>query len=105
MVSTGDWTFGLEIWLPGTPNPIDIRGTDEASALLADKWPVTFGSAFERALSACAAVLDGTMPPDSAKRALIDAAEAVGVAWMDRVYHVPARSEVFARGSSTSRSH
>jgi len=105
MVSTGDWTFGLEIWLPGVPNPIDIRGTDEASALLADKWPVTFGSAFERALSACAAVLDGTMPPDSAKRALIDAAEAVGVAWMDRVYHVPARSEVFARGSSTSRSH
>ncbi|EPE96176.1 DUF982 domain-containing protein [Rhizobium grahamii] len=105
MFSTGDWTFGLEIWLPGIPNPIDIRGTDEASALLAEKWPVTFGSAFERALSTCAAVLDGTMPPDSAKRALIDAAEAVGIPWMDRVYHVPSRSDVAARSSSINYSH
>ncbi len=94
MFSTGDWTFGLEIWLPGFPLPIDVKGTAEASALLADRWPVSFGPAFERALAVCAAVTDGLLPADDAKLALIDAAEEVGVPCADRVYFVPDRDDV-----------
>ncbi|MEK1871266.1 MAG: DUF982 domain-containing protein [Rhizobium altiplani] len=105
MLSTSDWTFGLEIWLPDFPQPIDIKGTGEASALLADKWPVTFGPAFERALAVCAAVMEGLLPADDAKLALIDAAEEVGISWMDRIYYVPDRSDGLTKSPPAGQVH
>ncbi|MBB3590923.1 hypothetical protein FHX08_001267 [Rhizobium sp. BK529] len=77
-----DWTTPLQIRLPGQESLITVRGTGHAAALLAEKWPVTHGLAFERALASFAAVTEGQLRPDEAREAFIDAADAAGVRWL-----------------------
>jgi hypothetical protein len=76
-----DWTTPLHIRLPGQVNPITVRGTGHAAALLAERWPVTHGLAFEHALASFAAVSEGQLLPDEAREAFIEAADAAGVNW------------------------
>ena len=76
-----DWTIPLHIRLPGQEIPITVRGTGHAAALLAEKWPVTHGLAFEHALASFAAVLEGHILPDEAREAFIEAADDAGVRW------------------------
>ncbi|GAA3109545.1 hypothetical protein GCM10010520_62540 [Rhizobium viscosum] len=71
----------MHIRLPGQESLITVRGTGHAAALLAEKWPVTHGLAFEHALASFAAVLEGHILPDEAREAFIDAADAAGVRW------------------------
>ncbi len=58
----------------GGARKITIRSAAEAAWFLAEKWPRLDGSAFMRALRACAAVLDGRRPANHARRALLLAA-------------------------------
>lgn len=51
-----------------------IRSVREAAWILAERWPRFEGSAFMRALRACAASLEGRRPPNHARRALMLAA-------------------------------
>jgi hypothetical protein len=90
MIVSGDWMYGLEVWLPGQAHPVDVKSTNEASALLAERWPVTFGPAFEYALATCAAVTEGHVPAEEARQALVEAAIAVGIVCTQRVQGAPA---------------
>ncbi|MCS0463127.1 MULTISPECIES: DUF982 domain-containing protein [Rhizobium] len=90
MVVRGDWMYGLEVWLPGQAHPVDVKSTNEASALLAERWPVTFGPAFEYALATCAAVTEGQLPAEEARQALVEAAIAAGIVCTQRVQGAPA---------------
>ena len=78
-----NWTIPLHIRLPGQESLITVRGTGHAAALLAEKWPVTYGLAFENALASFAAVSEGELLADEAREAFIDAADAAGVRCID----------------------
>lgn len=78
-----DWTKPLHIRLPGQESTIIVRGIGQAASLLAEKWPVTYGPAFEQALASLAAARDGYLLPDEARDAFIDAADAAGVDWLE----------------------
>jgi|APAra7269097451_1048561.scaffolds.fasta_scaffold11348_3 hypothetical protein len=82
-IHMSDWTTPLYIRLPDQESLITVRGTGHAAALLADKWPVTHGPAFEHALASFAAVSEGHLLPDEAREAFVEAADAAGVGWLN----------------------
>ncbi|KAA0695543.1 DUF982 domain-containing protein [Neorhizobium sp. P12A] len=79
-MNAGHWTTAVTIHLPDINRPLIVSNASEAAAVLADKWPTTYGYRYQRALSACAAVAEKHMAEDGARSAFMDAAEEAGVA-------------------------
>jgi hypothetical protein len=77
------WTTAVTIHLPDIARPLIVNSANEAAAVLADKWPTTYGRRYQRALSACAAVAEKHMLEDDARSAFMDAAEEAGVSAED----------------------
>ena len=72
---TDDKLFSVPVTLStGGAKRFTIRSVREAAWVLAEKWPRFDGSAFMRALRACAAALEGRRPATYARRALMLAA-------------------------------
>lgn len=72
---TDDKFFSVPVTLSAEGNKrFTIRSVREAAWILAEKWPRFEGSAFMRALRACAAALEGRRPTTYARRALMLAA-------------------------------
>ena len=72
---TDDKYFGVPVTLSsGGARKFTIKSVREAAWILAEKWPRFEGSAFMRALRACAAVLEGRRSASHARRALMLAA-------------------------------
>ena len=72
---TDDKYFNAPVTLTSADSrKFTIRSVREAAWILAEKWPRFEGSAFMRALRACAAVLEGRRPASHARRALMLAA-------------------------------
>ena len=70
-----DKVFSVPVVLSsGDKLKFTIRSVREASWYLAEKWPRLEGSAFMRALRACAAALEGKRGSAYARRALLLAA-------------------------------
>jgi hypothetical protein len=49
--------------------------------------------------------MEGLLPADDAKLALIDAAEEVGISWMDRIYYVPDRPDGLTKSPPAGQVH
>jgi hypothetical protein len=73
------WDHALAILLPGTSRTIDIRDPRSAMYVLAEKWPVTYGRAFQRALALCAKAIEGRCSPSMARLAFLAAAREANV--------------------------
>lgn len=72
---TDDKYFSVPVTLSaGGKKRFTIRSVREAAWVLAEKWPRLDGSAFMRALRACAAALEGRRSATHARRALLLAA-------------------------------
>lgn len=72
---TDDKFFSVPVTLSaGGKTRFTIRSVREAAWFLAEKWPKLEGSAFMRALRACAAALEGKRGSAYARRALLLAA-------------------------------
>jgi hypothetical protein len=81
MSMTDDKFFSVPVTLSsGGARKITIRSAGEAAWFLAERWPRFDGSAFMKALRACAAVLDGRRPATHARRALLLAAREAELA-------------------------
>ena len=78
---TDDKFFSVPVTLSsGGKTRFTIRSVREAAWFLAEKWPRLEGSAFMRALRACAAALEGRRGSDYARRALLLAAREAELA-------------------------
>jgi hypothetical protein len=75
----GYWTAAVTTHFPDCGREYIINGARDAAAILADKWPLTYGRKYQRALSACAAVVEGKLDPNLARAAFIEAAREAGV--------------------------
>jgi hypothetical protein len=73
------WTAPVTIHLPDNNRPLIIGCASEAAAALADKWPVTYGSRFQRALNACVSSQERHISAEDARLAFIAAADEAGV--------------------------
>lgn len=72
---TDDKIFSVPVILSsGGKSLFTIRSVREAAWYLAEKWPRLEGTAFMRALRACAAALEGRRGSAYARRALVLAA-------------------------------
>jgi hypothetical protein len=72
---TNDKFFSVPVTLSsGGKSRFTIRSVGEAAWFLAEKWPRLEGSAFMKALRACAAALEGRRGAAYARRALLLAA-------------------------------
>lgn len=76
------WQDGLVVSIPGMVKPQLVDGPQSAAGLLAEWWPVTYGSAFQDALKACAQTMDGLGCPNRCRQAFIEAAEEAGVIFL-----------------------
>jgi hypothetical protein len=56
-----------------------VTSTEEAARILLEDWPGRRGKAFLRAKVACLSVLTGDQPPETARRAFLEAAAKGGV--------------------------
>lgn len=78
---TNDKFFSVPVILTsGGARKMTIRSAGEAAWFLAERWPRFDGSAFMKALRACAAVTDGRRPAVHARRALLLAAREADLA-------------------------
>lgn len=78
---TDDKFFSVPVVLSsGEKIRFTIRSVREAAWFLAEKWPRFEGSAFMRALRACAAALEGRRGSAYARRALLLAAREADLA-------------------------
>jgi hypothetical protein len=81
MQMTDDKFFSVPVTLSsGGKSRFTIRSVREAAWFLAEKWPRLEGSAFMRALRACAAVQEGRRGSAYARRALLLAAREADLA-------------------------
>jgi hypothetical protein len=81
MHMTDDKIFSVPVILSsGGKTRFTIRSVREAAWFLAEKWPRLEGSAFMRALRACAAALEGRRGSAYARRALLLAAREAELA-------------------------
>jgi hypothetical protein len=78
-MTIGYWTAAITTHFPDCGREYLISGARDAAAILADKWPLTYGRKYQRALSACAAVFEGKLDPNLARAAFIEAAREAGV--------------------------
>lgn len=78
---TDDKFFSVPVTLSsGDKKKFTIRSVREAAWVLAEKWPRLDGSAFMKALRACAAALEGRRGSAYARRALLLAAREADLA-------------------------
>ena len=75
-MSNHPWRRAVILRLPHSKRDITVTGPLEAAAILADKWPETYGFTFQRALAACASEMAGHAA--HARTAFVDAARAIG---------------------------
>jgi hypothetical protein len=73
------WDNALAILLPGMPRAIEIKDPRNAMFVLAERWPVTYGRAFQRALAFCARAIEGKCSPFRARLAFLAAAREANV--------------------------
>jgi hypothetical protein len=73
------WENALAILLPGMPRAMRIKDPRNAMFVLAEKWPVTYGRAFQRALAFCAKAIEGKCSPSKARLAFLAAAREANV--------------------------
>jgi hypothetical protein len=74
------WDRALAILLPGMRRAMEIKDVRNAMFVLAAKWPVTYGRAFQRALVFCARAIEGKCSPSRARLAFLAAAREANVA-------------------------
>lgn len=74
------WDNALAILLPGMPRAIEIKDPRNAMLVLAERRPVTYGHAFQRALTFCAKALEGKCSPSRARLAFLAAAREANLA-------------------------
>lgn len=74
------WDRALGILLPGMHRAMEIKDVRNAMFVLAEKWPVTYGRAFQRALVFCARAIEGKCSPSRARLAFLAAAREANVA-------------------------
>ena len=74
------WDRTIAILLPGFHRAMEIRDARNAMFVLAEKWPVTYGRAFQRALAFCAKAIEGKCSPSRARLAFLAAAREANVA-------------------------
>ncbi|WP_313526241.1 DUF982 domain-containing protein [Shinella sp.] len=73
------WDKALAILLPGMPRAIEIKDPRNAMFVLAERWPVTYGRAFQRALAFWAKAIEGKCSPSRARLAFLAAAREANV--------------------------
>ncbi|AOF93046.1 DUF982 domain-containing protein [Sinorhizobium sp. RAC02] len=73
------WDHALAILLPGMPRAIEIKDPRSAMFVLAERWPLTYGRAFQRALAFCAKAIEGKCSPTKARLAFLAAAREANV--------------------------
>jgi hypothetical protein len=73
------WDNALAILLPGMPRAMRIKDPRNAMFVLAEKWPITYGRAFQRALAFCAKAIEGKCSPSKARLAFLAAAREANV--------------------------
>jgi hypothetical protein len=73
------WERALTVMLPEGKRTHLVPDARNAAYLLAEKWPVTYGRAYQRALAICASAMDGRCRPDQARLAFISAAREAQV--------------------------
>ncbi|WP_420829018.1 DUF982 domain-containing protein [Ensifer adhaerens] len=81
------WDSTLVILLPGMSRAIEIKDARNAQFVLAERWPVTYGPAFQRALAFCARATEGKCSPTRARLALLAAAREAKVAVVEQHDH------------------
>ncbi len=81
------WDSTLVILLPGMSRAIEIKDARNAMFVLAERWPVTYGPAFQRALAFCAHATEGKCSPTRARLALLAAAREAKVAVVEQNDH------------------
>ncbi|QRY70470.1 DUF982 domain-containing protein (plasmid) [Ensifer sp. PDNC004] len=77
------WDQALVVLLPGMSRAMEIEDPRSAMFLLAEKWPVTHGREFQRALAFCAEAIEGKCPPSKARLAFLAAARRANVLIVD----------------------
>jgi hypothetical protein len=78
-MNTGNFDRPVTICLPDSIRFLTIASASEAASVLADKWPITYGRSYQRALAMCAAVAEGQTTSEKARSAFIAAAMEAGV--------------------------
>jgi hypothetical protein len=68
------WTKSVTLALEGPGKYVTIANTTEASWAMIEDWPLDDAPALNRALDICAAVVEGKMPVEDARKAFIAAA-------------------------------
>ncbi|MGT2445994.1 DUF982 domain-containing protein (plasmid) [Ensifer adhaerens] len=81
------WDSTLISLLPGMSRAIEIKDARNAMFVLAERWPVTYGPAFQRALAFCARATEGKCSPTRARLALLAAAREAKVAVVEQHDH------------------
>lgn len=74
------WDRALAVLLPGMPRAMEIKDVRNAMFVLAEKGPVTYGRAFQRALVFCARAIEGECSLSRARLAFLAAAREANVA-------------------------
>lgn len=75
----GDWTKGVTVALDGDSGFVTIANTTQASWAMIEDWPLDEAPALDRALEVCAAVVEGRMKPEDARKAFVAAAVEAGL--------------------------
>ncbi len=74
-----NWDRHLVVSIPGMARAQIVDSVLHAATLLAEKWPVTHGPAYQRALSYCARAIEGSGSIHLSRLAFIAAAREAGV--------------------------
>lgn len=68
------WEQGLTVKIAEGTRLHLVQDARNAAYLLAEKWPVTYGRAYQRALAYCGRAMEGRCSPGRARLAFIAAA-------------------------------
>lgn len=68
-----NWQKSVTLALEGPDTFVTISNTTEASWAMIEDWPLEEGPALDRALDICAAVAEGKMPTEDARKAFLAA--------------------------------
>jgi hypothetical protein len=80
-MATHHWRKPLTLRMPQSKRDITITGPMDAAAVLADKWPQTYGRLYQRTLAACASEMAGRSA--HARALFVEAARAIGASTSD----------------------
>ncbi|WP_275790343.1 DUF982 domain-containing protein [Pararhizobium gei] len=68
-----NWQKSVILALDGPENFVTISNTTQASWAMIEDWPLEDGPALDRALEICAAVAEGKMSDEDARKAFLAA--------------------------------